>query len=145
MADEKVLKFTTTIEQTGGEIAAITVEHVPDDARLLMRVHDQHIDKAGKLRPGVFRDQGAGMSTDWDKYSTAEETRSHARKPIENGVVSLGCGSVRSVRHLTVEHTPYNTTPPHPRHVDVFGDKDEETRMRLLEFVRWEIKNRTAI
>jgi hypothetical protein len=110
-----------------------------------MRVHDQHIDKNGRLRPGVFRDHGGGMSTDWSKYSTALETQNRAKKPADNGVVCLVAGKVRDIKGLSVVHTPHNTTPPHPRHVDVFGEKDEEVRMRLLGIVTWEIKNKTAV
>ena len=143
MADEEVLKYATP-QTSQDSLAEIPTETVPDDARLFMRVHDQHIDKAGKLRPGVFRDQGAGMSTDWSKYSSAEDSRSRARKPFENGVISIAAGDTRRVRGLTVEHTPYNAEPPHARHVDVCGEKDEEVRMRLLELAGWEIKNRLA-
>ncbi|AUX48808.1 uncharacterized protein SOCE26_103490 [Sorangium cellulosum] len=148
MVDESAVETKTEFTISAGGIAPtapLALEPIPDDSVLYMRVHDQFIDNNGKLRPGVFKNRGRGMSTDWNKYSTPEETRARARIPAMNGVVSLVVERVRGVKEQTVEHTPYEAEPPHPAHVDVCGEKDVETRLLLLEIVGWEIKNKSAV
>lgn len=152
MADENVLAYAPTsaapFEQQSTIVLSdrrIPTEAIPDDGRVLMRVHKQYLDKVGRLRPVAFRDQGDGMSTDWEKYSTPLETKNRAKIPSDNGVISLVVGSIRENRRLTVVHTPHNADPPHERHVDVFGEKDPETRMHLLGIAQWEIHYKAAI
>ena len=104
-------------------------EIIPDLARLFLRVHRSYI-REGRPVPGAFRDIGAGMSTDWDKYSTPEESRARARKPDENGIVEMNTATVRGISALVVEHTPsrqFNNRA----HTDVVGEKTEEVRVKL--------------
>jgi hypothetical protein len=81
------------------------IEVIPNDDRLFLRVHIALL-PSKVLHPGIFREQGEGMSTDWEKYSTAEEARRRARDPSKNGIVALVAGVVRSIDDLEVRHAP---------------------------------------
>jgi|SRR5690242_5530869 len=117
------------------------IEQIPDDSSLFFRIHKSYLQFGDELPPGVFRDQGGGMSTDWDKYSTAEETQKRVQRsaPEDNGVLSLNVGGVRQISPLTVEHTPQ---PENRAHSEVFGDKkkDPEVRLKLKRLAQWVIK-----
>ena len=108
-------------------------EHIPDSDLLYMRAHKTWFNKKGQLTPGVFQNRGegpsAGMSTNWSKYATAEETRNAHREPAKNAVIALVTGDVRRLPGQTVQHTPQ---PNNYAHTDVFGEKTEEVRVRLL-------------
>jgi len=114
-------------------------EVIPNSDILFMRVHRNFVED-GELQPNAFRDQGAGMSTNWQKYCvTAEEARRRATKnPQNNGVVRLGVGPIRNIP-LTVEHTP-DWALEDRSHADVIGQKTAEVRMRLLDIAEWAIK-----
>ena len=97
-----------------------------------MRVHRDYAPD-GQLAPGVFRDIGRGMSTDWQKYSTAEETRARAKVPLKNGVISLVSGGVRTCG-MSVEHAPISNNRAH---TEVIGEKTTEVRFKLLRLAQW--------
>ena len=46
-----------------------------------------------------------GMSTDWSKYSTPDESRNRAGNPSDNGIVSFVVEKIWAI-DLTVEHDP---------------------------------------
>lgn len=108
-------------------------EEIPNEHSVFMRVHKNYLNAAGELIPGVFRDQGAGMSTDWEKYSTAEETRARSKSPLDNGVIKLSVGSMRLIEGLTVEHEPIEINRAHS---EVFGQKTPEARVKLLRLAQ---------
>ena len=81
------------------------VEPIPDRDDVFMRAHQMHF-RNGQLQPGVFRQQGNGMSVDWEKYSKPLETRDRASNPAQNAVVALNVGHVREISGLDVQHTP---------------------------------------
>ncbi len=123
-------------------VDAVTDEWQPEDippaARLFMRVHKNWFDN-GEINPGVFRNVGEGMSTDWEKYSDAERTRQRAKKtPEENAVIALVVGEVRGVPGQTVVHTPLKpdgTKEGKERegnraHTDVVGEKKKDPEVR---------------
>ena len=104
-------------------------EQIPDEDLLFMRVNELWR-RDGEVSPGAFKNHGDGMSTDWEKYSTPRETRARAKKPAKNAVVSLIASKVAEVPGQRVEHTP--DIELHNRaHTDVFGEKDEEVRVKL--------------
>jgi len=115
-------------------------EPILDEDFLFMRVHKTWAKRDGSISLGVFKNTPTpqdGMSTDWQKYSTPEETRSHsARKPPdEYAVIRMLAGKVRTIPKQEVEHTPL---PDNRAHTDVFGEKDEEARLlfgRIYEMV----------
>lgn len=102
------------------------VEDIPDGDRLFMRIYRNFYDFAdGRPLPTAFRDHGGSMSTDWEKYSTAEETRNRvdpSKDPLDNAVIALVVQRVRAIRGLRVEHSP-DYAHHNRAHVDVFGDK----------------------
>jgi len=114
------------------------VEAIPDTDFVFMRAHKEYF-RAGQLRPGVFKAQEGGMSVNWDRYASAEETKLQAtRNPDDNAVLSLEVGGIRGIGALTVEHTP---EPANRAHSDVNGisGNDEqrlEIRVKLLRIAR---------
>ena len=123
-----------------GGLTSWPVENIPDLDRLYMRVHrNNQVD--GVPTPGAFRDhppdgERPGMSTDWSRYSTPEETLARARKPEDNGVVEMVVGAVRAIPNLRVEHVPL---PENRAHSEVFGKKDVEARVLLQRACRWSL------
>jgi hypothetical protein len=90
------------------EVLNWEVEPIPDADKLYLRVHSDHL-QAGELHPGVFRQRGArGMSVDWQKYATPEESiaRSGASDKTKVGIVALVVGIVRTIPGLDARHDP---------------------------------------
>ena len=104
-------------------------EQIPDGDALFMRVHE-HWRRDGFVSPGVFKNHGGGMSTDWERYATPSQTRARAKDPKKNGVISMIVGNVRELPGQRVEHTP-DIEHRNRAHTDVFGEKDEEIRVKL--------------
>ena len=100
----------------------IAVDQVPDEAILYHRVHVNFVKHSGgHLRPNCFSDKkGVGLSTDWDKYSTAAQTRLRPgpEKAVNYGIVGFNAGAVRHIQQLTVAHSP---TEDNDAHTDIFG------------------------
>jgi hypothetical protein len=114
-----------------------------------MRITPDWLDSDGDIKPGFFRNRpkapSAGMSCDWEKYSTAEESRQRARNPATNGVLSMVAGQVREVPRQRLEHDPVKeleSTPPivNRAHSQVFGEKTPEVRLKLRRITTWLIK-----
>lgn len=107
------------------------IEEIPDADSVFMRARREHI-RDGELLPGVFKDRG-GMSVNWDKYASAEDTKKQASKnPDHNAVISMPVVEIRKIDDLRVEHTPETTNQAHS---DVFGlpQKGEQlTEVRFL-------------
>ena len=110
-------------------------EPIPNFHDLFMRVHRQWT-KNGLPMPGAFKNRDDGMSTDWAKYSTSDETRSRGRNPADNGVVRMQVGTVRDLPDQRVEHTPESNNRAH---TDVLGEKDEEVRLKFVRICSWAI------
>jgi hypothetical protein len=124
------------------------VESIPSGDTIYRRAHKQKF-KNGEAQPSAF-ELTDGMSTDWEKYSTAQQARQRAAKPIANGVVSLRVGDVREISPLTVDHSPIrpgSTTPdarglavaPNRAHTDVNGPNTPEIRDKLSKIAKLEI------
>jgi hypothetical protein len=119
-------------------------ENIPNQDKIYMRVHRNMI-KNGQPSTGIFKNQPTstdGMSTDWEKYSTPEDTRNRvapSKDPANYGVISMQVENVKNVPNQTVVHTP--DIPNNNRaHTDVFGEKDAEARVHFgrifeLEFL----------
>lgn len=115
-------------------------ELIPNPDRLFMRIHDSDI-REGNLIPGVFREKGEGelkgMSTDWEAYSTMQESRSRAKDPKVNSIISLIAGNVRSL-NLSVDHAPEENNRSHTNIKGI----NVEVRLKLADqkMFSWEIK-----
>lgn len=124
-------------------------EEIPNEDLLYMRVHKNHIGPDGSIYFIAFRKHGdpndpskeRGMSTDWQKYSTAEECRQRAslygKDPNKYEVIQFNVGKVRDIPDQRVEHTPiyepYSNPPIFNRaHTDVFGGEDEQVRLAFF-------------
>jgi hypothetical protein len=112
------------------------VEEIPDEDAVYLRIHHTFADNNGKPIPGAFRnnpkgDPAAGMSVNWERYSTAEDTRRlGCQKPAsEYAVARLITGSVRELPGQTVLHEPLEDNRSHS---EVFGEKSTEVRLRFL-------------
>ena len=113
-------------------------EKIENDQLLYMRVH-RNVLKDGQLVPGVFRDQGSSMSTNWVRYCpTAEDCRQKAKSPPDNGVVQAHAGPIRDIDTLLVEHTPVEAVDRQDRsHTCVIGEKTTEVRLDLYDIFSW--------
>jgi hypothetical protein len=114
------------------------VEQIPNEHFLFFRVHRNYMQFGEDIPFGVFRDQEGGMSTDWDKYSTAEQSQKRAKVPEDNGVLRLNVGGVREITPLSVEHGP---EPLNRAHTEVLGDKKApQVRLKLQRLAEWAIR-----
>jgi len=108
------------------------IEAIPDADSVLMRAHRAFL-PGGKLEPGVFRAQGYGMSVNWDRYASAEETKQQATKnPDDNAVIRMPVIGIRRIDDLKVEHTPELANRAHS---DVYGipeNAERRTEVRVL-------------
>jgi hypothetical protein len=116
------------------------VEEVPDNDRLFMRIHKNHLTNDDFLLM-VFRNRGRGMSTDWEKYATPDQTKGRAKEPQDNAVISMVAGDVRRVPRQSIEHDPQ---PENRAHTEVAGEKDKkknpEARVKFSRIWKWEIR-----
>src|SRR5712664_2595160 len=83
-------------------------EEIPDEDFLFMRVHQNFLDDEGEPIHEAFRNRPpktGGMSTDWKKYSTAEETLGRARDPSANIIIELLTDAVRKIPDQSVVHS----------------------------------------
>ena len=105
------------------------IEEIPDADLVFMRAHETCF-RDGNLQPGVFTSkQGPGMSVDWDKYSSKEQTRQRAKNPAKNAVISLSVGGIRKIDKLDVAHRP---EPGNQAHSEVDLPTNEElTEVRV--------------
>lgn len=128
------------------------IEVIPDNSFLFYRIHKTYIDTEvidakRKIKPAAFDPQprlkSVEMSVDWDKYSTALETRNRARNPEMNGVVSFETSKVRQTPPLKVEHKPSNNRA-HSIIFDVLPNaNDPEIRIKLRKICSWVIEINT--
>ena len=116
-------------------------KHIPDFANLYIRVHKALIKKDGSIARSAFKDHNGGMSTDWDRYSTPEETRARGNKPAQDyAVVGMNVEGIRYISpELEVEHTP-DFERNNRAHTDVIGEKDTEARTKLKRLSTWQIR-----
>jgi len=140
-------------------------EHIPNESILFCRVHIGMISKKNNLpNPSAFYNTprtGDNLSTDWDKYSTAEESRDRIGLQYRHGTTefknklkfNIYSFSARKIRSITPEqipeHDPHQNIPeilgdPNNRsHSIIIGDKgeknDPEVRLKLVEIGDWAI------
>jgi hypothetical protein len=114
------------------------VEIIPDADTLLMCVHFQWFDReTGELYPGCFKnlpdEEKDGMSTEWDKYSSAQAVRGRKGNPEKFGAIAIPVSGVRSIPEQRVEHDPL---PGVRAHTLVWGPKGREHPKIRLAFRR---------
>lgn len=127
----------------GGEtIGSWQIEFVPDTDVLFMRVHKNIIRDDSPLSI-AFVNHGEGeeegMSTDWDKYSTPEQTRNRVydtRPSWKGGVIQMVVGDIREIPDQVVQHAPL---PNNRAHTNVKGCKDTKERYLFMRIWKWAI------
>jgi hypothetical protein len=100
------------------------VEELPDSASLFYRFPIGQLRANQKPFPGMFRENQGSISTDWEKYSTAKETRARQGRPEIFAVLRMNVGGIRAIEELTVIHSPTQNVeglPDNRAHCDVFG------------------------
>ncbi len=108
----------------------IQKEIIQDQDSVFRNVHKNWFDEDGTIMPGAFRSSDdSGVSVNWSKYSTPEESRNKAKTPSDNAVISLVAGEVRSIDSLRLEHTPISNNIAHS---SIFGEMNPENRLSLL-------------
>jgi len=121
------------------------IEQIPDDALLYYRIHKGYVIE-GEVIPGAFKERGEGehkgMSTDWNKYSTAKEALNRSKNPADNGIARFNVGEVRNIKDVLVEHAPEPNNRVHSHIKGIPPKNPMKTRIRrkLLEACTWEIK-----
>jgi len=119
------------------------IEVIPKKDYLFQRVHKNLIFN-GNLSIGlVFKNHGAGMSTDWSKYSTPQKTKKRVKKletpkdPANYGVINMNVKKVRDINGQIVEHTPIKDNRAH---TDVKGEKTAKVKVLFSRIYEWSIK-----
>ena len=122
-------------------------EFIPDQdvlylavPNLYLKVDNTHISKS------CFKPKGEGLSTNWSKYATAQETRDQRSIPGNFGVLQMGVGAVRNVTHndpLKVEHKP-DPSRNNRAHSEIMGLRTtrsdlNEIRTALKSISKWAI------
>jgi hypothetical protein len=130
------------------------VEEISDRDSLFYRVPVAWLRSDMKVAPGLFRENKGSMSTDWEKYSSAAETRTRPGGPERFAVLRLIAGKVREIEELTVSHEPVQGVegqPDNRAHTSIYGlesqtlvpadlGRKEKIRAALYErFKVWEI------
>ncbi len=125
------------------------IEVIPDKSFLFYRIHkvyidSEEVDEKKKIKPAAFdpqpRPNSLELSVEWDKYSTALETRNRAKNPLANGVVSFYTCKVRQTPPLKVEHKP-SKNQAHSVIFDILPTaNDPEIRIKLRKICSWVIK-----
>ena len=124
------------------------VEEIPDQDSLFYRVSVGWVRPDLKVAPGIFRENKGSISTDWEKYSTASETRARPGKPQRFAILRLIAGPVREIDELTVSHSPVQNVggnPDNRAHSDIFGldaQASGTTDLGRKEKIRTELKQR---
>jgi hypothetical protein len=137
-------------------------ETIPDNDKVYCFIHiEANVNpKTGKPRAAAFHNtpkQGDNLSCDWSKYSTPEETNSRIglqykagttifKNPALFGVVAFDAGTLRTEEYnQQVEHDPIFNNPAiegipnNQAHSIIIGEKDEETRLKMVDMSEWVI------
>lgn len=107
------------------------VELIPDEDSVFMRAYKDRV-KDGIAGPSAFKPHGSGLSVDWDRYSTPEDTRSRAKKnPSHNAVVRMVVGEIRNINEsLDVRHAPLPENQAHAE-VNLPDDNADQSEVRV--------------
>jgi hypothetical protein len=116
-------------------------EQIPNEASLYYRIHKTYIID-NEIIPGAFQSKIDGMSTDWDKYSTPQQSLALSKNPADNGIVKFSVGLIRQQPSMDVEHDPqlYNRAHSLIHGVPEKGELKTKVRLLLKRICVWEIK-----
>lgn len=139
-----------------------TKEDIPLIDKLFVRIHCANVDPQGKPRPAAFYntpEHGSDLSSDWEKYTTPQESRALIGKQYRFGKTEfknplsfyIASFIVKAIYDLNcnqaVEHSPKYQDPepegdPNNRaHTSIIGEKSsEEVRLKMVDIANWEIR-----
>ncbi len=151
---------------TDNSIRWETEEKIPNEGILYVRVHKDKVQKKGPTigfpNPGAFKntpEAGPDLSSDWNKYSTPEESRKRIGReyrPSKPGEFKdssdfyIASFLVQDIYNLDlnqkIEHSPLQDNFPYElvgkpwnrSHCSIIGDA-EERRVRMIDIAKWEI------
>ena len=106
------------------------VEEIPNADSVYMRAHRMYF-RSGGLAVGVFQAHEGGMSVNWEKYASAQETKQQAARPGDNAVIGFLVGAIRAIKDLNVKHTPKDSNRAHSD-VNLPDRREELTEVRVL-------------
>jgi hypothetical protein len=138
------------------------LEFIPDTDKVYCFVHSlANVNpKTGKPRAAAFHNtpkQGDNLSCDWEKYSTPQETKARIGQQFKTGttefknpnlfaIVEFTTGVLRTEEYnQQIEHDPILNNPEivgipnNQAHSIIIGEKDEETRLKMVELAQWVI------
>lgn len=121
------------------------IEGIPDEASLFYRVPVTWLRPDARPFPGIFRENKGSISTDWDRYSAAAETRARQGRPERFAIMKLHAGGVRGITGLTILHAPTQNVsilPDNRAHTDIFGLEQQADSMPVLG---WKEKIRSEL
>ena len=107
-------------------------EEIPDSDTLYYRVHTRLVEDQGGLNPNVIRSKEGCLSTDWSRYSTAEESQTR-QDPAKNGIIGFPVKGVRSIDPLAVGHAPLSNNRSHTEILgfDQPGSRAEQKKLSV--------------
>ncbi len=117
---------------------------IPDEDRLFRRIplntyrqlmKSMHEYYNQLIPPNLFalRENQEGLSVEWEKYATPEETQARFGNPKNFGVFSMETGQVRKIKPLKVKWTPNDITLAHSEITGIpnFGELKTTIRQEL--------------
>lgn len=97
----------------------------------------------------IFTEHKGGMSTNWNKYSSADRTRAQATNPGAVGVVAVVAENVTAVDGLEIHHRPLMFNRSHTDVVGIGEKGPQHTARRAALFQTfdnaWVIKHDEGI
>jgi hypothetical protein len=124
------------------------IEEIPDQDLLFCRVHHLNLYMENdnvRIKPQAFDPTpyppktANGLSTNWSKYSSAEQTKTDARVPENYAVVSFLVQKVRDIP-LSVVHSPTkNQAHTHILDIPPREQNDAKITLKLRDICKWEI------
>jgi len=116
-------------------------EPIPNQSNLFYRIHKTFI-VDNEIIPGAFQSKIDGMSTDWDKYSTPEQSLALSKVPSDNGIVRFSVELIRQQPSMGVEHDPQPNNRAHSlvHGIPEKGELKTKVRLLLKRIAVWEIK-----
>lgn len=108
------------------------IEDIPEATRLFRRILRRHVKTDNSPKPAafnLFRKSVPGISCDWEKYSTPQQTLDRGKASTPEaiaGVVYFICRELRR-EDFRVTHTPVN----YQAHCTVLGEDTTQNRVTL--------------
>lgn len=117
-------------------------ENIPNNSYLFRRIPSFYLVDKDYISPNAFQNKGKGMSVDWDKYSTPEQTRNRVLPrldPLEFGVVKQKADKIRNIEEQFIKHEP-SIRAKNRAHTVVIGSKTPKIRRKFQLISQWIIK-----